>query len=175
MGAKRFMVDAGGITRRIKKRFVVDAGGVTRRIKKRYIIDPSGTARLTFNGNEDDFVVVAGTNSVNGTGFFHVSGNTFGSLTPTTVLGDGMSIIELYDDNTNHRTLTIGGFLTAPVATYLASITCAGPTLTPTSSTFTFTSIFNGSFGFLGRWQWSTSVSGFFVPGNTYPGVLIRS
>lgn len=176
MGAKRYIVDAGGTTRKIKTRYIIDAGGVTRKIKKRYIIDGSGVGRLTFNGNEDDFVVVAGTDgNVHGTGYFHVSGTTYGSLTPSVVLGDGMSIVNLYDDNTGHRTLLIAGFPTAPVATYLASINCASsPALTP--ATATFTSIFNGSFGYLGQWQWLTSsIGGFFTPGNTYPGVIIRT
>ncbi|HEY6927444.1 MAG TPA: hypothetical protein VI653_28475 [Steroidobacteraceae bacterium] len=48
MGANRYMVDSGGVTRHIKKRYVIDSGGVARLIVKRYIVDASGVTRLTY-------------------------------------------------------------------------------------------------------------------------------
>jgi hypothetical protein len=177
MSAKRFMLDSGNVTRRIRKRWIIDSGGVARLIKKRWVIDAGGVARLTYQ-YADALSLLAGTNPGVApiVGYFLPAGA--GSLTPS-VLGDGMTVSKLCDTygfstQPNQRLLEIQGFTTDPGRNYLFSLLLNGVTVLPANVTsYTFTPPSPGIPG-TADWTWTQPASGL-VSGTTYPVVLTRS
>lgn len=81
MTVRRFVVDAGGVSRLVRRRFVVDAGGVSRAVKRRFVVDAGGVARLTYSANYGTAVLGVGTDGVSQFGY---NAAFFGTLTPAT-------------------------------------------------------------------------------------------
>lgn len=162
MTAVRYVADATGVPRKIRYRFRCDAGGVIRKIKRRYLADAGGVPRLTYILG-DEFSLSAG--SVPGDAGYSQGG--FGSLSPSDLLGDGNTFLEL-------ATATIKPFATVfqvissgPLAAnYIDSVTINGAELLASAAAFS-----GGSGG--GTWTWTPGLS--FTPGQTYDVLVIRN
>jgi hypothetical protein len=148
MGAKYYVVDSGGVTRKVKKFHVVDSGGVTRTLKKAYVVDASGATRLYFT-SADDFTLVVGTEPLGGEGRGYAQGG-FGNITPSPVLGDGTTIVDLLIGNNTHiLNLSIAGFPSNPGAGYVATLVINGTTtFLGSAATYSYS-------GGQATWQWS--------------------
>jgi hypothetical protein len=48
MASRLFVVDGGGVSRRVLRLPVVDSGGVTRLVKRLFVVDGGGVSRLVF-------------------------------------------------------------------------------------------------------------------------------
>lgn len=175
MGANRYMVDAGGVTRHIRTRYVVDSSGVTRLIRKRYIIDSVGAARLTFL-YAIPFFGTTGTLINVGGGFSDpFQFGTIGGQPPGVPLnlGGGLFLVDLYTQaGGNFKWFIVDGFASDPGAGWLRSLTVSSSsgTNTVTPSDVGTTYQFGVSGAHAAQWRWPGSFLAFNA--NSFTGSL---
>lgn len=186
MGANRYMVDSGGVTRHIRKRYVIDSGGIARLIRKRYIIDSSGAARLTFQ-YAFVFSGIAGAISGAGPGFsasFAFGTMNGGGVGQPASLGYSLggpgpiSLSDLYVATAFSSVLEVEGFPSDPGQGWVQQLTLVG-----TSNTFIRTGLDPGtSYSFtaspagVAKWIWNSAFTpGGFAAGQPYSGQLIHN
>lgn len=159
-----YVVDSGGVSRKIKKPWVIDSGGVAHRLKKIWVIDAGGTARLVFRFGDELSLLAGSSGAVTG----YVQG-LFGTLTPHT-LSDGANVvaIEANASSPYPLTLQINGYAGSITSSYLDNLNISGNVFTGASATFS-----GGSPGVSAFWSWSTGFH--FISPNTYPVVVSRS
>lgn len=135
-----YEVDAGGTTRLTKRFFAVDSGGTTRLIKRAFQIDSGGTARLFFTSN-----IFTLTSGQEGTTVYGYVAGGFGSISPSNVLSDGNTIIEIATaaGGPPPHAMTVQ-FHSAPSQSYLTSIIIDGVTFLGSAASFSS-----------GVWTWS--------------------
>lgn len=137
MSAKRYIADAGGVVRRIKKRFIIDAGGVVRRIKKRYVIDAGGVARLTFASVSDFTIGVA----TPGGGVVGYVNGSYGTISPNNILVDGHTVeAATYGNVSQIVRLNLGGFGSDPGIGYLSYLIFGNSQFNGVDATYSYSS-----------------------------------
>jgi hypothetical protein len=158
---RTIVVDSSNTSRLVKRLFVVDSGNVSRQVKRMFVVDSGNVSRLVYTG-QDDLSLTAGTSA--GTSGYAVSG--FGSLTPT-VLGDGMTVADLYSSNTAPFPLTfvITGFSSNPGSGYVTSVLINSTTLLGSSASYSY-------YGGQVTYTWSSGVR--LAAGTVYPVVITR-
>ena len=167
-----WVVDSGGVSRKLKDPWVVDGGGVARKLKKIWVIDPGGVARLVFR-SADVLSMVVGTGGAGGSNGYIAGG--FGSLTPNT-LGDGSVVQELavggLSSATPHQLVfEINGYPGTIAQAYLTSLSINGTLHLPGDANFT--SFTGGAPGGTAQWIWQNA--GIPTNGATIPIIVMRT